>query len=479
MGEQNLKEKAAKGIFWGGVSNGISQILGLVFGIFLARLLTPADYGMVGMLSIFTLIAGALQESGFVAALANKKVVRHEDYNAVFWFSLSTGIVLYVILFFCSPLIARYFGIPELVPLARYVFLCFLLSSLGTAHSAYLFRNLMVKQKAIITAFTQLGAGIVGVTMAYCGMSYWGIASQAVANVLLATLGNWYFSSWRPTFTFNFSPLRDMFRFSCKLLVTNVFNHLNNNLFSFILGSYYSPSDVGYYNQANKWNTMGHSFVSGMIQGVAQPVLANVRDEKERQRRVFRKMLRFTAFVSFPVMLGLSLVAQELIVITLTDKWLRSAVLLQVLCAWGAFAPIAVLYSNLLISRGKSNVYMWNFVALGILQVVAMFSLYPYGIGTMVRVYVAINILWLLVWQYFVWREIGLSLWDSLKDILPFLCITAGVMWLTRYAAGFVPGMYGRFALKILMAATLYILIMKCSGAVTYKESVRYLLKRK
>ena len=154
MGEQNLKEKAAKGIFWGGVSNGISQILGLVFGIFLARLLTPADYGMVGMLSIFTLIAGALQESGFVAALANKKVVRHEDYNAVFWFSLSTGIVLYVILFFCSPLIARYFGIPELVPLARYVFLCFLLSSLGTAHSAYLFRNLMVKQKAIITAFT-------------------------------------------------------------------------------------------------------------------------------------------------------------------------------------------------------------------------------------------------------------------------------------------------------------------------------------
>ena len=260
--------------------------------------------------------------------------------------------MLYVILFFCSPLIARYFGIPELVPLARYVFLCFLLSSLGTAHSAYLFRNLMVKQKAIITAFTQLGAGIVGVTMAYCGMSYWGIASQAVANVLLATLGNWYFSSWRPTFTFNFSPLRDMFRFSCKLLVTNVFNHLNNNLFSFILGSYYSPSDVGYYNQANKWNTMGHSFVSGMIQGVAQPVLANVRDEKERQRRVFRKMLRFTAFVSFPVMLGLSLVAQELIVITLDE------------------------YADKLRAQIKKDTISWNLVTDSAGQASALIDLY-------------------------------------------------------------------------------------------------------
>ena len=479
MGEQNLKEKAAKGIFWGGVSNGISQVLGLVFGIFLARLLTPADYGMVGMLSIFTLIAGALQESGFVAALANKKVVRHEDYNAVFWFSLSMGAVLYAVLFFCAPLIARYFGIPELTPLARYVFLCFLLSSLGTAHSAFLFRNLMVKQKAMITAFTQLGAGVIGVTMAYCGMSYWSVATQAVANVLLAMLGNWYFSPWRPTFSFDFSPLREMFRFSCKLLVTNVFNHLNNNLFSFVLGSYYSPSDVGHYNQANKWNTMGHSFVSGMIQGVAQPVLANVRDEKERQRRVFRKMLRFTAFVSFPLMLGLSLVAQELIVITLTVKWLRSAVLLQTLCIGGAFAPIAVLYSNLLVSRGKSDVYMWNFVALGVSQVVAMFSLYPYGIATMVRVYVGINILWLFVWQYFVWREIGLSLWDGWKDILPFLCVAVAVMWLTRYVSDFVFSLYGRLALKILMAAALYILVMKCSGAVTYKESVRYLLKRK
>ena len=479
MAEETLKQKTAKGLFWGFINNGTQQLLNLFFGIFLARLLTPADYGMVGMLTIFSLIAGSLQESGFIAALANKKEITHDDYNAVFWFSITVSFCLYWILFFCAPLIADFYNQPELISLARYSFLGFFIASLGVIPGAYVFRNLMVKQKALATVLALIFSGTTGVLLAYNGFSYWGIATQSIVYISVLNIYLWYKCPWRPIWRWNFTPVREMLGFSSKLLFTNIFNHVNNNIFSIILGRYYSEKEVGQYNQANKWNTMGHSFVSGMIQGVAQPVLANVRDEKERQRRVFRKMLRFTAFVSFPVMLGLSLVAQELIVITLTDKWLRSAVLLQVLCAWGAFAPIAVLYSNLLISRGKSNVYMWNFVALGILQVVAMFSLYPYGIGTMVRVYVAINILWLLVWQYFVWREIGLSLWDSLKDILPFLCITAGVMWLTRYAAGFVPGMYGRFALKILMAATLYILIMKCSGAVTYKESVRYLLKRK
>ena len=294
---ESLKEKTAKGLFWGGISNGLQQLLNLFFGIFLARLLTQEDYGMVGVLSIFSLIAATLQESGFIAALANRKEIRHKDYNAVFWFSTLTGLFMYLLLFACAPLIARFFETPELTPLARYSFLGFLISSTGVAHSAYLFRSLKVKQRAMASVFGLLLSGTTGVTLAYLGFAYWGIATQSLVYVATTTGCYWYFSSWRPTFRIDFSPLKDMFLFSSKLLVTNIFHHIHNNIFSVILGKFYALTDVGNFNQANKWNYMGHSLINGMITGVAQPVLAQVTDDKERQLRVFLQMMRFTCFV--------------------------------------------------------------------------------------------------------------------------------------------------------------------------------------
>ena len=331
MTEPSLKEKTARGLLWGGLSNGLQQGLNLLFGILLARMLTPADYGMVGMLTIFSLIAGTLQESGFISALANRREVSQRDYDAVFWFSAGVSLVLYVVLFFMSPLIARFYGEPELTPLARYSFLGFLMASLGTAPSAYLFRNLMVRQKAQAAVVALVLSGTVGVALAYNGFAYWGIATQSLVYTATVTACYWIFSRWRPTLRVDFRPLRGLFAYSSRLIVTNLFTHVNNNFFSVILGRFYTGADVGNYNQANKWNTMGHSLISGMVGGVAQPVLAQVGDDAGRQARVFRKMLRFTAFVSFPAMLGLSLVAPELITIAVTDKWAASADILRLL----------------------------------------------------------------------------------------------------------------------------------------------------
>lgn len=478
MAEQSLKEKTAKGLFWGGLSNGVQQLLNLFFGIFLARILDAEDYGMVGMLSIFSLIAGSLQESGFIAALANRREVSHKDYNAVFWFSTGLSACLYLILFFCAPLIAKFYHTPELTALARYSFLGFFVASLGIAHSAYLFRNLMVKQKAMAVTIGLLASGTVGVTMAYMGFAYWGIATQSIVYVGTINICYWCFSPWRPTFSFDLKPLKGMISFSSKLLATNIFNHINNNILTVILGKFYSEQEVGYFTQANKWNYMGHSLVSGMVNSVAQPVLSSLSDDRERQQRVFRKMLRFTAFVSFPAMLGLSLIAPELITISITDKWLPSASILQLLCIGGAFIPLTNLYSNLVISKGKSNIYMWNTIALGIIQLITMFLLYPYGIHTMIAVYVTINICWLLVWHYFVWREIQLSLFMALKDILPFAVIATGVMAATYYITIGFTNIYLLFASKIVIAAVLYIAIMWLSRSVTFRECLHYIIKR-
>lgn len=478
MPDQSLKDKTAKGLFWGGFSSALMQLLNLFFGIFLARILTPSDYGMVGMITIFSLIAGSLQESGFIAALANRKEVSHKDYNAVFWFSIGLSSCMYLILFFCAPFIAEFYHTPELVALSRYSFLGFFISSLGTAQNAYLFRNLMVKQKAISTALSLILSGVIGVALAYAGFAYWGIATQSLVYIAGVTAFYWYFSSWRPTFHIDFSPLKPMFAFSSKLLVTNIFGHINNNLFSVILGKFYSESEVGYYGQANKWNYMGYSLIGGMVGGVAQPVLSRVSDDKSRQVRVFRKMLRFTSFVSFPAMFGLSLIAPELITIAITDKWIASAKILQLLCISGAFIPIISIYSNLLISKGRSNIYMWNTIALGIIQIIAMLFLCPYGIYLMIKVYVFINIVWLFVWHYFVWREIGFGIVAMLKDILPFALIAFVVMVVTYYITLFISNVYMLFLGKITAATILYITIMWVSGSITFEESIRYIRQK-
>ncbi len=476
--EQSLKDKTAKGLFWGGFSNGIQQLLNLVFGIFIARLLTPSDYGMVGMLAIFSLIAGSIQESGFTAALVNKKEVTHKDYNAVFWFNIITSLCLYLVLFLCAPLIAYFYKVPELTPLARYSFTGFFIASLGISHSAYLKRNLMVKQQAMSSVIGLTVSGIAGVTLAYLGFSYWGYATQSIVYVAVNTACYWHFTRWRPTLQFSLAPIKEMFGFSGKLLITNIFNHINNNLFSVILGKFYTEKEVGYYNQANKWCGMGQLFISGMINGVAQPVLTKVSDDLERQKRVFRKMLRFTAFVSFPAMLGLGIVSEELITITITDKWYSSIPIMQILCISGAFTPIAYLYQQLIISKGKSRIYMWNTIVLCLLQAAVLVATASWGIETMIAFFVGLNIAWLGVWYLFARRQLALRFLDILRDILPFAAVALVAMAAAYYASLGLESLYLRLAVKVLVAAAVYLSLMWICRAAVLRESIGFIRQR-
>ncbi|MBQ8608477.1 MAG: lipopolysaccharide biosynthesis protein [Bacteroidaceae bacterium] len=474
----SLKEKTAKGLLWGGLSNGIQQLLNLFFGIFLARKLTPDDYGMVGMLTIFSLIAASLQESGFTTALANKKVIQHKDYNAVFWFNLGLSITIYIILFFAAPFIADFYNEPELEILARYSFLSFVISSLGTAQNAYLFCNLMTKQKGIAIILGIFISGITGICLAYNGYAYWGIATQNLTYVTVITFCYWYFSPWRPTFHFDFSPLKSMFSFSNRILLTNIFSHINNNFLSVILGKFYTDAAVGYFNQANKWNYMGHQLITGMVSGVAQPVLAQVSDDRERQLRVFRKMLRFTSFLSFPAMLGLSLAAPEIIVIAITDKWSESAWMLQILCVSGAFIPLVYLFSSLVLSKGKSYIYMWNTIVQSLVQLALMLLFSDYGIYTMVVVYVSVHVSWLFVWYCLVRHEIGLSFWDMIKDIFPFAIVALLVMFSVYNLTVEIENIYVRLVAKIFCAVLFYAGLMAVLGGQTFKECMGYIFKR-
>lgn len=476
--EQSLRQKTAKGLFWGGLSNSLQQLLGLLFGIVLARLLSRSDYGMIGMLTIFSTIANILQESGFISALVNRKNASDKDYNAVFWFSVSCSAILYILLYLSAPLIAEFYRTPELVPLSRLTFLSFFIASLGIAPRAILFRNLKVKENTIISLSSLTLSGITAIVLAINGFAYWGIAIQSLVYVAVVVILNWYFAKWMPSFHFDFSPIKEMFGFSSKMLITNIFMTINNNLFSVLLGKFYTKQAVGDFSQANKWNNMGHSLITGMINGVAQPVLASITEDTQRQVVVFRKMLRFTAFISFPAMFGLSIVSKEFIVITITDKWLVSAQMMQLLCIWGAFIPINNLFSNLLVSRGRSSVFMFCNITLSILQLITACLSYPYGITMMIYLFITINILWLFVWYFFVKREIPLTLSCVLKDIAPYFLLAATLTASAYYITLGIRNLYLSLLIKIVLVVSLYALILWKLQSVIFRECIEFIRKK-
>ena len=282
MEKETLKEKTAKGLFWGALNNGTMQLLNIVIGIFLARLLTPSDYGLVGMLAVFTAIAGALQESGFTTALANMEHPTDNDYNSVFWFSAIMGWVSYCALFFLAPLIANFFHHTELINLSRFLFASLLFSSLGTVPAAYLFKNMMVKETALLRITSLIISGVVGIVLALNGYAYWSLAWQQLLYITLTSLWRFFIIPWRPSFHIDFKPVKRMFPFSYKILVTTIINTISQNILTFIFGRLYSAKVVGNFSQAFKWDTMASTFVSGTVSQVAQPVLVEVNNDRQK-----------------------------------------------------------------------------------------------------------------------------------------------------------------------------------------------------
>lgn len=470
-----LKEKTAQGLLWGGLNSGIQQLVGLAFGIVLGRLLSPSDYGMMAMISIFSLVATALQDSGFRTALTNIEHPKHEDYNSVFWFNIIMASSLYVILFLAAPLIGEYYHTPRVVPLCRYAFLSIVIASFGTAQSAYLFKHLRAKQQAEAGALAVILSSLTGVGMAFAGMAYWSLATQGLVYVGINTLLQWHFSPWRPSIHgITFTPVRRMFRFSCKILATTIMTHVNNNVLNILLGHYFTPRDTGNYNQAYQWNTKCYSLVQSMVAQVAQPVLVSLNGEEGRQKDVFRKMMRFTAFITFPLLFGFGLVAKEFIVTAIGEKWLASAQLIQILCISGATMPLSTLFSNMIISKGRSGTFFWCTFTLGLVQIATMVMIWPMGIRTMVIAYTLLNTSWLLVWLFFVRRLIGYGYWMFFCDVMPFALAAAGVMGVAYVATMPLSNLIALLISRFIIAVVLYYAVMKIARVKILAECERF-----
>ena len=472
---ETLKEKTAKGLFWGGMNNGVQQLLGLAFGIILGRLLDPSDYGMTAMLAVFSVIANELQSSGFKTGLINLREPKHEDYNAVFCFNILAGTAIYVVLWFSAPLIADFYDQPALIPLSRYVFLGFVFSSFGMAQSAYMTKQMQIKQIAKCGMTATLTSSIVSVILAALGFGYWALATQYLMYIAINTLLLWYFSPWRPTLKVTFEPVRRLFPFSVKIMVSAIFTQINSQIMNLLLGHYYGETNTGHYNQAYQWSSKGYLLVGNMVKQVDQTVLVGLHDERERQLAVLRKMMRFTAFIAFPLLFGLGLVSHEFIVLAIKAKWAFAASLLPYLCLCGAFMPLSTLLTDAIISHQRSDIYLWSTLALGVLQIGLMVGLWRQGILTMVIVYAVLNILWMFVWFFFVHRLMGYRLVHFLKDFVPFALTAAAVMVVTGLVTQTITSLWILLISRILIAAILYYAVMRLSGAVILKECLAFL----
>lgn len=476
--DSELKAKTSKGLFWGGTSSLIRQLLSAGFGIYLARTLAPSDYGLIGMLAIFGYLATVFTDSGLGAALINSKEEKHEEYNAVFWFNVIVSTIFTVSVFFGAHAIADYFHHEELVGISRCYALGFIISGLGMVHSTYLSKHLKVKEISIINIIATFVSGLLGVFLAWRGFAYWALMLQALLQSIISNVGLWICSPWRPAFHIDFRPVWKMMRFTIKLIITSIFNVVSGNYITVLLGRYYRADQVGQYTNANKWCGMGTSTLSGMINSVAHPVLASVVEDGTRQLRVFRKLIRFASFICFPAMLGLAFIAPEFISLLLTDKWTDSVPLLQILCVGGAFTSLSGIFSSLVISRGRSDRFMWSCIGSGTLVLAAVFVCNQFGITAMVVGVTVVNILWLLVWYWIVRKELGYSFFGFMSDVLPFLGIAIISIALTWFATRGIENKVLLLFLKIMCTAIVYTATMRLTNSVTFNDAVQFFRDR-
>lgn len=472
-----LKQKTAKGLFWGGFSNSLQQFLAMGFGIVAARLLSDSDYGLMAMLGIFNAFAAIIINGGFSIALTNKQNVTKEDYNAVFWFSFLTGCALSVILFFSAPLIAWWFNEPALTALSRVYFLCIPVGSLGVVPATILFKQLKIKQQAIIDITSLIISGIVGIIIIVNGGKYWGLAIQGLVCGSLYSLIRLIIVPWKPSLKIDFTPLKAFLSFSIKIFLTSIFQQINTYIFSLILGKYFGKNILGQFDRGQSWVVKGNALIAGMINYVTQPVLAQLNDDRQRQANVLRKLIRFGAFVSFPLMLGLAFTGKEFIVITVGEKWLPSVLIMQLFCISGSMGFLAALFSNLIYTKGKSGVYMNVTIGIGIVQIMATVCLSPWGIIPMLIGYIAIYLAGLFVWHHYVYQLVGLRVKDVLKDILPYLGIVFVCFSITWLITAKIENIYLLFVSKTVISAMLYIFLLRICNSTIFNESVEFFSK--
>jgi len=355
---QNIKQKTKYGMLWNAFDKIFVQGLTFVLSIILARLLSPEDYGLIGMLSIFVALSNVFIESGFSRALIQKQNRSEVDYSTVFIFNVFVSIILYGILFISSPYIAQFYKEPKLLPVQRVFFLILIVNSLTTIQTTKLQVEVNFKKLTIINALSSIFSGLIGILAAYNDLGVWALVIQMLSKSIFTFIFLWITNKWLPTAGFSFSSFKELFNYGSKLLITGAYGVVLNNIRDLFIGKTYSPSSLGYYTRAKQFPEVTVGTMSGVLNTATFPLLASLQNDKENLVNIFTKLIQTTALLTFPAMIGLAILSEPIILVLLGEKWLFASELLFWLSLSYIFTPFSVLNLNVLNAIGRSDLFM-------------------------------------------------------------------------------------------------------------------------
>lgn len=424
----SLKDKTVKGVIWSAVDRFSAQGVQFVFSILIARLLMPEDYGVIAMLGIFLGVSQSFIDSGFGTALIRKIDRTETDFSTVFYFNIVVATLFYLILFVSAPAIANFYETPLLESVTKVVALNLIINSLSGIHNAKLSIDIDFKSRAKISILSAVITGAVGLWMAYAGYGVWALVVQNLCSSLVRTVMLWIIVKWHPLLIFSWKSFKELFSFGSKLLVSGLLDTLYNNIYTLVIGKVFSPSTLGVYSKANALAQFPTSNITGVLQNVTFPVLSSIQNDEGRIADVYKRFLKISAFVIFPLILGLSAVADPFIRIVLTDKWEDAIYLLQIICFAMMWYPIHSINLNILQVKGRSDYFLKLEIIKKVQGIIILSITVPMGIVAMCYGQV-ISSLISLIWNTHYTKElIGYGYWTQMRDLLPIL-IHSLIMW--------------------------------------------------
>ena len=474
----SLKQKTVTGILWSSIERFSVQGVQFVIMIIMARILLPSDYGMIGMLAIFIAISQALIDSGFSNALIRKTNRSDVDFSTVFYFNIVIGILLYLILFFTSPLIAEFYKTPELTNLTRIIALNLFINSLAVVQRAILTIRIDFKTQAKASFCAALLSGIIGIIMAYTGFGVWAIAVQTVSNGFINTGLLWILSKWKPLRVFSYHSFKELFFFGSKLLFASLLNVIYQNIYTIVIGKKFHSTDLGYYTRADQFAQFPSSNLTGIMQRVTFPILSEIQDDKERLAKAYRKFLRLSAFIIFPLMTGLAAVAYPFIGCLLTEKWNFTALLLQIICFSYMWYPIHAINLNLLQVEGRSDLFLKLEIYKKLLGVVVLCVTIPMGLVAMCWGAVVSSLLALVLNTYYTNKLIRVGLIKQLRELSPALFYSFSMSAVVYFFIHLIDQQFLQLFLGIIVGIVYYFLISYLTKSQDLQEFI-LLIKRK
>lgn len=474
----SLKSKTVKGVVWSSIERFSTQGVQFLIMIIMARLLTPKDYGLIGMLAIFLAVAQSLIDSGFSQALIRKQDRTDVDNSTVFYFNIVVSSALYLILFIAAPFVADFYNQPELTSVMRVVCLGVILNSLAVVQRALLTVRIDFKTQAKASLSAAVISGCIGIVLAYCGFGVWSLVVQQLLNLSVNTLLLWIFSKWRPIAVFSWKSFHELFAFGSKMLASGLLDTLYRNIYPIVIGKLFSASSLGHYTRAQQFSEFPSSNVTGIIQRVTYPILCGIQDETERLEAVYRKFLKLSAFIIFPLMIGMSAVARPFIDIALGTQWGFCGQLLQIICFAMMWYPIHAINLNLLQVKGRSDLFLRLEIIKKILGITVLCITAPFGLVVMCYGQIFNSIVALVINTYYTGKLINVGFIRQMKDLLPTILLSLIMFWAILLVNGFIEVNMYRLVIGVLVGIIVY-----ASGSYIFKfkelQTLFSLIRRK